>query len=72
MTENQMEYSRLEQKSLIKFLVTENCKSCEIYTRMCDLYGEAYLVNKNVYKWAKHGFATICLVEKKVMGVETH
>ena len=29
--ENQTEYSRLEQRSVIKFLLAEKCKPCEIY-----------------------------------------
>ena len=32
--------SRLEQKSVIKFLVAEKCKPCEIYKRICDKYRE--------------------------------
>ena len=29
-----------EQRSLMKFLVAEKCKPCEIYRRMIDIYGE--------------------------------
>ena len=42
MATNQLEYSRLEQKSVIKLLVVEKGKSCEIYKRMCDVNGEVY------------------------------
>ena len=35
------QYSRLEQRSVIKFLVAEKCKPCEIY-RMCDMYREIF------------------------------
>ena len=53
MTTNQTECPRLEQRSVIKFLVTEKCKPCKIYKRMRDVYGEACFSKKNVYKWAK-------------------
>ena len=41
MASNQTEYFRLEQKSLTEILVAEKSKPCEIYKRMCDMYGEA-------------------------------
>ena len=41
MAANQIECSRLEQKSLIKFLVAEECKPCEIYRRKYVMYREA-------------------------------
>ena len=31
---------------------------------MCDVYGETCFSQKNVYKWAKHGFATMSLSQK--------
>ena len=40
------ECNRLEKKSVIKFLVAENCKLCEIYRRMCDAYREACFSQK--------------------------
>ena len=54
---NRTECSWLEQKSVIKFLVAEKCKPCEIYRRMCDVYRKACFSQKNVYERAKHGFA---------------
>ena len=51
--------SRLKQKSVIKFLLAEKCKPCEIHRRMYDVYREACFIQKNVYKWAKHEFATM-------------
>ena len=51
-----MKYSRLEQRSVIKFLAAENGKPCEIYWIMCDMYVEAYFTKK-IYKGAKHRFA---------------
>ena len=45
--------SMLKQRSVIKFLVAEKCKPCEIYGRMYGTYGEAYFNLKNDNKWAK-------------------
>ena len=42
MAENLTEWSRLKQKSIIKFLVVEKSKPWEIYRRMCDVYQEAW------------------------------
>ena len=50
---NQTECSKLEQRSVIKFLVAEKCKPCEIYRKMCNVHGEACFNEKDVYKWAK-------------------
>ena len=36
-----------------KFLVAKKYKQCEIYRRMCDVYGGACFHKKNVYKWAE-------------------
>ena len=65
---NQREHSRLEQKSVINFLVTVKCKPCEIYSRICDVYWEAYFTQRNLNKWAKHRFITKSLSQK----METH
>ena len=43
---NLTECSRLEQRSVIKFLVAEKCKSCEIYRRMFNVFGEASFSKK--------------------------
>ena len=45
--------SRIEQRSVIKFLVAEQCKPSEIFRKMSDVYEEACFSQKNVYKWAK-------------------
>ena len=45
MAANQIQCSRLEQKSIIKFLVAEKCQP-EICWRMCDVYGEACFSKK--------------------------
>ena len=60
MATNQTVHSRLEQTSVIKFLVGEKCKPCEIYRKTYDMHGKACFSQKNVYKWAKHQFATTC------------
>ena len=41
MSTNQKEITRLEQRSVIKVLVVDKNKLCEVYRRMCDLYKEA-------------------------------
>ena len=44
MAANQIECSRLEQRSVIRYLVAEKYKPGEFY--MCDLYREACFVKK--------------------------
>ena len=46
MVANTTVYTRLEQRSLIRFLVAEKCKPCEIYRRMYNVYRKAFLVQK--------------------------
>ena len=57
MVENQTEGSRLEQSSVIKSLAAEKCKQCEIYRKMCDVYGKACFRQKKM-------FATMSLSQK--------
>ncbi|BFZ25935.1 hypothetical protein BsWGS_28974 [Bradybaena similaris] len=45
--------SRIEQRSVIKFLVAEECKPVEIHRIMSTVYGATCFSRKNVYKWAK-------------------
>ena len=45
--------SRIEQRSVTKFLVGEKCKPAEIYRRMSTMYGATCFSRKNVYKWVK-------------------
>ena len=60
MASNQKKCSRLEQRSVIIFLMAEKCKQCKIYRKMCDMCTKKHvLVKKNIYKWAKYEFATI-------------
>ena len=46
-------------KSVIKSLVAEKCKPCEIYRRMCDVYRQAYFNSENVYR-SRNLFSPIC------------
>ena len=43
---NLIEFSRLEQRSVMKSLVAEKCKPYEIYGRTCDVYREACFIKK--------------------------
>ena len=36
------EYSRFEQKSVIKILLANKYKPCQIYRRLCDMKGECF------------------------------
>ena len=45
--------SRIEQRSVITFLVAEGCRPVEIHRRMSTVYGFTCFSQKNVYKWAK-------------------
>ena len=47
---NQTQCSRLEQKSVINFLVAENFKPCEIYKRMCIVNEKTCLSQKCLQK----------------------
>ena len=44
--------SRIEQQSVIKFLVAKECKPVEIRRRMSTVYGATCFSQQNVYKWA--------------------
>ena len=46
LVENQTEFPRLEQRSVIKVLVAEEWKPWEIYRRMCDVFREACFSQK--------------------------
>ena len=41
--------SRIEKRSVIKFLVAERCKAVEIHRRMSIVYGATYFI-KNKHK----------------------
>ena len=49
MIANQTEFSILEQRSFIKVLPSVKCKPCDIYRRMCDVYGKARFTKKINY-----------------------
>ena len=59
MVANQRKCSRLEQRSVIKFLVAEKYKPCKIYRRMCDTFGEGCFSVKKFYKSVKHEFSAM-------------
>ena len=50
---NQEACSRIEQRSVIKFLVAEGCKPVEIHRRMSTVCSATCFSRNNVYKWAK-------------------
>ena len=72
MVVNQRECSRLQQMSVIKFLVlisanhvkfTEKCVMC-MKKHVLIKKKEKKQQKKQHYKWAKHGFATMSLSQK--------
>ena len=69
MAPNQTECPRLEQRSVIKFLVTEKCKLYEIYRRICNMYNEACFNKK---KFTNGRNMDLQLQAWAVHGVETH
>ena len=46
MLANQTKCFRLKQRSVIKFLVAEKCKPCEVYRIVCDVYGEVCFISE--------------------------
>ena len=55
---NQTKRSRLERKTVIKFLVAEKRKLCDIYKRMCDVcreyFSEKMFANGlNISEWKR-------------------
>ena len=64
MAANHTQCSTFEQRSVIRFMLAEKCKSCEIYRRMSDVYGETLFSQRNIQKCVKQGFATKSLSQK--------
>ena len=60
MVTSKTEYSRLEQRSVLKFLQAGKCKSWEIYRRMCGICTKKHVWAKIFYKQTKHEFAITC------------
>ena len=56
MVANQILCFRLEQRSVIKFLVAEKCKPSEIYSIMYNECGEACFIKKKKEKKKKSKF----------------
>ena len=72
MAANQTECFKLEQRSVIKSLVAEKCKPCEIYRRICNVYREASSYQKIYTNWLNMGSPQQTRVEKTVAGMEIH
>ena len=68
---NQTECFSFEQRSVIKSLVAEKCKPCEICKRMCDVYREEYFSPKNFTNWLNIGLPLQAWVKKIVAKVLT-
>ena len=66
---NQKECFRLEQRSANKSLMAKKCKPNKIYTTMCDIYEEACLVKRYVFKCVKSRLA-ITSLSQRVDGVD--
>ena len=63
---NQIEWSMLEQRPVIKSLVAEKCKPCEIYKRICDKHRQACLVKRCL----QMGETWICHFESRRQSTE--
>ena len=72
MVVNQAECSTLEQRSVIKCLVVNECKLCEIDRRVWDVYGEICLSFKMFTKGLNMSFLRRTEVEKAINRVKTH
>ena len=72
MVANQTACSKLEQRSVIKVLVTEKGKPSEIYRRMCDAYGEASFSQKMFINSLNMSLPLRFWVEKTVHGMRAH
>ena len=46
MVANQTDSFKLENRLIVKFLLTENCKQCKIYWRMCHVYVETRFIKR--------------------------
>ena len=72
MVANQTEASRLEQRTVIKFLMAQKCKPCEIYRRMHGVYWEAYFSQRIFSNGLNMGLPIQAWVDKSVHRVETY
>ena len=63
---NQTQCTRLEQRSIIKFLIPEKSKPCEICRRMCDFTEKHVLVKKMFTKGLIMGLPQVAWVIKIV------
>ena len=72
MVSNKTDSSKLEQWSVIKFLLAKKYKQCKIYRRMCDVYREVCLSQEMFTKGVNMGLLLQAQVGKTIHGVETH
>ena len=72
MMANQTVCSRLEQRSTIKYLVTEMCKICEIYRRTCVCSEKHVLVEKMFTNGLNLDLPQRTWIEKTDYRVEQH
>ena len=71
MEANKTKCFRLYQRPVIKFLVVDKYKPCEIYWRMCDVYGDEIFFGTNAYKLVKMSLPLQVGVKKLQKEVET-
>ena len=71
MTTYRTDYSRLEQRSVIKLLLAEECKQCEINRRMCHVYGKSCFSPKSITNWLNNGLPVWARGRKIVHRIET-
>ena len=72
MASNEIECTRFEQSSVIKFYVAEKCKLCEIYSRMCDVYEKGSFSKKMFTNSLNVDLRQQTLVKKIAQEVEIH
>ena len=72
MAVKQIEYSRFEQRSVIKFLEVDKRKQCEIYKWMYDAYGEECLSQKMFTNGLNIGLSPWALMKMTIYGEETY
>ena len=64
LVETQRECSKPEQRPVINFSVAEKSKLCEMYRRLCDVYGETGFSKRNIYEWSKNVSTSTYLDQK--------
>ena len=72
MVANQKQCFRLEQRSLIRFLIATKSKPCDIYRRMYVVYGEAYFSQKRFTNTLNMGMPLRTRIKKTIQRVGKH